>query len=97
MSFINALDEFRSRFSQRGVFSLRRGDLIRRVVSEQRVPARAGAYVISAIGSELQVIYIGKAGTMRHDGSWKDQLLSRRLCNRQGGMSRQDFFQKMLM
>jgi hypothetical protein len=96
MSFRNVLDQFRTRFAQQGIFLLHSGESIRRVVAECRVPARAAAYVISAVGCNPEVIYIGKAGTVRTDGTWKDQMLSRRLCNRQGGMSRQDFFQKML-
>lgn len=94
--FDKALTEFRRRFPEQGVFILPRGGLIRSVVCDNRVPERAGAYVISAIAATAAVIYIGKAGTVRQDGTWKTQTLAGRLCNRQKKLSRQEFFQKMI-
>lgn len=38
------------------------------------------------------IIYVGKAGTVRQDGTFKDQDLKKRLVNREKGKSRKEIF-----
>jgi hypothetical protein len=96
MQFEKSLKEFRHRFPTGSFFALL-GDSIRRIVAEQCVPSRPAVYVVSALSNQSEVVYIGKAGTMKNDGTWKTQMLSGRLCAKQRGMSRCDFFQQMLV
>ena len=98
MHFEATLNEFQHRFQEQGAFPLLRGQRIRKIVAEHHVPRScAGVYVVFAVGTATEVIYIGKAGTLQNDGTWKDQMLPGRLCNRQGQISRCEFFQKMLV
>jgi DNA-binding transcriptional MerR regulator len=94
--FATTLAQFRGRFPQQGTFSLPVAGLIRQIVAEHRVPSLAAVYVIEAMGSAREIVYIGKAGTMCQDGTWKRQMLRKRLCNQQRGKSRQECFQDML-
>lgn len=50
-----------------------------------------GVYVIYQ-KSTGKIIYVGKAGTMSQDGSFKDQDLPKRLVNREKDRSRKDVF-----
>ena len=45
-----------------------------------------GVYVVRQ-GKTGEVIYIGKSGTMRQDGSFKPQDLEKRLVNREKGQT----------
>lgn len=45
----------------------------------------------------IDLVYIGKSGMMLSNGKFKDQLLNKRLNNRQDGMHRQKSFEQKLM
>ena len=64
-------------------------------IMESSVPDKPGVYFICGVERERsRLLQIGKAGTLRNDGSFKNQGLRGRLGAKQGGMSRQKFFQK---
>lgn len=91
------LDEFRRRFPVRGDFTLDPGELISKAVTSHNVPNQFGVYVISSnTCSGRTVIYIGKAGTVTADGSWKEQGIRKRLTKKQGDQRRNDFFKRIM-
>jgi len=66
------------------------------VVSREKVSNAPGIYLIFKCDDLEHPLYIGKAGTIKTDGSWKDQKLSRRLRMKQGHMFRREFFSKLM-
>jgi hypothetical protein len=88
------IEEFQVKFPVRGKFEFRQGHRIREVVRSAEVPEEYGAYVIS--DPQGRVLYIGRSGTMLNNGKFQKQTLRGRLTNRQGGRSRQEFFEDIL-
>ena len=81
-------------FPQNGSFKLLPGQDIHERIRESRVPDKPGVYLICGTERErCRLLQIGKAGTLTNDGSFKNQKLPGRLGAKQGGMSRQKFFQ----
>ena len=84
-------------FPQNGSFELLPGQDIRKRIKESSVPDKYGVYFICGTKRKRNcLLEIGKAGTLRNDGSFKDQKLSGRLSARQEGISRQEFFQRKM-
>ena len=84
-------------FPQNGSFELLPGQDVHKRIKESSVPNKPGVYFIC--GTERErccLLYIGKAGTLRNDGSFKGQKLSGQLSAKQEGISRQDFYQKRM-
>lgn len=96
MRFSAILVDFRKRFPEHGTFLLLPDESIDCVVTKYAIPNRPGVYVISAVAQITQVIYIGKAGTLQNDGTWKGQMLPGRLRAQQDGMPRRRFFREVL-
>lgn len=96
MNIDESLTVFRQRH-RHGVFELPKGECINTVVRRQKVPNAPGVYVISAaIESNREILYIGKAGTICQDGSFKSQGLKQRLIMKQDGMVRHIFFKTQM-
>lgn len=58
------------------------------------VPDLPGVYYILRLSEGgIDIVYIGKSGTMLQDGSFKNQLLRKRLNNKQDGIKRQKYFE----
>lgn len=71
---------------------------LRYAVRAAGVPSEPSAYVLSVVRSGgVEVVYIGKAGTIRSDGSWKKQSLRGRLHAKQKRVSRQEYFRRQLV
>jgi len=95
--FENYVKSIHGEFPINGTFRISSGSELRSAIRESRVPDTPGIYIIyQDYINPLNVIYIGKAGTMKTDGSFKDQGLSGRLCAKQDGMARAAFFQKKI-
>ncbi len=77
-------------------FFFKKGDKLAEVSKE--VPELPGVYYIFRLASgRVELVYIGKSGTITQSGQFKDQLLRGRINNKQDGMKRQNFFdQKMI-
>lgn len=96
MSFEESLVLFRQQ-NRHGVFELRVDERIDAVVRREEVPNAPGVYVIStAIESNREILYIGKAGTICQDGSFKSQGLKQRLIKKQDGVIRHIFFRTQM-
>ncbi len=65
--------------------------------ASKEVPELPGVYYILRLArGRIDLVYIGKSGTLMQNGKFKTQLLRSRLNNKQDGMKREDFFlQKM--
>ena len=58
------------------------------------VPNKPGVYIICRLAKgKVQLVYIGKSGTIEQNGEFKNQLLRKRLNNKQDGVKRQDYFE----
>jgi len=57
------------------------------------VPDLPGVYYILRLSrGKIDLVYIGKSGTILQNGSFKEQGLNGRLNNKQEGIKREDFF-----
>ena len=54
------------------------------------IPNSPGVYII--YNSKNEIVYIGKAGTVNQDGTFKKQGLRKRLTNQHHGIRREDYF-----
>lgn len=61
------------------------------------VPELPGVYyIIRLANNKVDLVYIGKSGTINQSGEFKDQLLNRRINNKQDGMKRQKHFEQKM-
>ena len=66
-------------------------------IKEANIPEKPGVYIISGIVNGIRkVFFIGKAGTMKRDGSLGRQTLSKRLTAKQKGITARKFYNKMM-
>lgn len=96
MSFENAIECARKKFVQHGEFTLLSNESINEVVKREHVPDDPGVYMYFSRDDLKHPLYIGKAGTMRTDGTWMDQRLRKRLTRKQGGLYRKEYFRKLM-
>ena len=77
-------------------FFFKKGDKLAEVSKD--VPELPGVYYIFRLArGNVELVYIGKSGTITQSGQFKEQLLKCRINNKQDGMKRQKFFdQKMV-
>jgi hypothetical protein len=78
-----------------GHFFFKKGDRLSEVSKD--VPELPGIYYIIRLArGRVELVYIGKSGTIMQNGSFKDQFLKGRINNKQGDIKRQDFFDKKM-
>lgn len=82
-------------YEHNGHFFFKKGDNLR--AQSKTVPNLPGVYLIFRLAhGRVDLVYIGKSGTVLQNGEFRNQLLRKRLNNKQGGVKRQEFFtQKM--
>ncbi|MCX6325055.1 MAG: hypothetical protein NT144_00155 [Bacteroidia bacterium] len=84
------------KYKNNGHFFFKKGDRLSEV--SKKVPELPGVYyVIRLAKGRVELVYIGKSGTITQLGQFKDQLLKSRINNKQDGMKRQDFFDKKMI
>jgi hypothetical protein len=97
MKINKLIQEFTKEFSNYGSFELLPNESINEVVVREKVPDKYGVYLIYGIQDNFeQLIYLGKSGTIKNDGKFKDQALRKRLTMKQDDMRRKDFFKKIM-
>lgn len=97
MLFDDLLKQYETMFPANGSFDISSGNELRTQIAETRVPNKPGCYLIySNVIENSKLIYIGKAGTMKNNGVFKDQGLAKRLCAKQDKKSRSQFFQEVI-
>lgn len=88
-------DETR-KYKNNGHFFFKKGDRLSEV--SKNVPELSGVYyVIRLAKGRVELVYIGKSGTITQSGQFKEQLLKGRINNKQDGLKRQDFFDKKMI
>jgi len=83
------------RYKNSGHFFFKKGDRLAEV--SQEVPELPGVYYILRLArGKIDLVYIGKSGTITQLGTFKDQLLKGRINNKQDNIKRQVFFDKKM-
>jgi len=83
------------KYKNRGHFFFKKGDRLTDVSKE--VPELPGVYYILRLArGNIDLVYIGKSGTITQSGMFKEQLLKGRINNKQENIKRQDFFDKKM-
>jgi len=78
-----------------GHFFFEKGDILNEVSID--VPNRPGIfYIIKLAKGRVELVYIGKSGTIHQNGKYSEQLLRDRINNKQDGVLRQQFFDKKI-
>jgi hypothetical protein len=81
-----------TKYKTNGHFFFTNGDSLATV--SKGVPSMKGIYYIMRLAAgNIDLVYIGKSGTMQQNGSFKTQSLRGRMNNRFNGGSRQAFFE----
>lgn len=79
------------KYKHNGHFFFKKGDTLSAVSKD--VPNLPGVYyIIKLAEGQIELVYIGKSGTLQQNGEFKDQLLRSRLNNKQEGIKRQQYF-----
>jgi hypothetical protein len=88
-------DETR-KYKNNGHFFFKKGDRLSEV--GKNVPELPGVYYVIRLSKGMvELVYIGKSGTITQSGQFKDQLLKGRINNKQDGMKWQEFFDKKII
>lgn len=97
MSFEDQLRDFERRF-EHGEVTWAADEALRPALRRARVPEVPGVYVLFAGPRSVgECKYIGKAGTVTGNGSFKAQKLLGRLSAKQKGISREAYFRSQLI
>lgn len=84
-----------NKYKNHGHFFFSLGDNLKDASAE--VPNLPGIYVIYRLArGRVELVYIGKSGTVEQNGDFKKQLLNSRLNNKQEGISRQQYFEQKI-
>jgi len=84
-----------NKYKKQGHFFFQKGDVLRQ--KSKDVPNLPGVYyIIRLTKGKIDLVYIGKSGTLQQNGIFKDQLLHKRLNNKQDGLPREQFFNQKL-
>ena len=96
MTFKSAIDHALTQYVHNGRFLLLPNQSVNEIVVRENVPNAPGVYIIFRCDDLERPLYIGKAGTMNANGSWKKQTLRKRLTMKQDGIYREEFFCKLM-
>jgi hypothetical protein len=79
-----------------GHFFFQKGDKLFEV-SKDVLELPGVYYIIRLARGRVELVYIGKSGTILQNGNLKGQTLRGRINNKQDGIRRQDFFEKKMI
>lgn len=84
------------KYKNKGHFFFKNGDNLKEVSKD--VPEMPGVYYIIRLArGRVDLVYIGKSGTIQQDETFSDQLLRGRINNKQEGIKRQKFFEQKMI
>ena len=84
-----------NKYNNNGHFFFQKGD--RLIDVSKDVPEMPGVYYILRLAKgKIDLVYIGKSGTINQSGIFKDQLLKGRINNKSNGIKRQNFFEQKI-
>lgn len=79
------------KYKNKGHFFFEKGDVLK--TKSKDVPNLPGVYyVLKLTKGKVELVYIGKSGSIQQNGQFKEQLLNQRLNNKQDGMKREQYF-----
>lgn len=97
MTFTECVGKVRGQSVKHGTVDWDPATSLQTTLADGEVRDEPGVYVLSALrDDDATVVYVGRAGTLRNDGTFKDQKLLGRLHAKQDGMSREVFFKQKL-
>ena len=84
-----------NKYNNNGHFFFQKGD--RLIDVSKDVPEMPGVYYILRLAKgKIDLVYIGKSGTINQSGIFKDQLLKGRINIKSNGIKRQNFFEQKI-
>ena len=84
-----------SKYQTNGHFIFQKGDVLS--AKSKDVPEFPGVYyILRHANGNIDLVYIGKSGTMQQNGLFKSQPLKGRINNKQAGMKRQQYFEQKI-
>ncbi|MCB9245817.1 MAG: hypothetical protein H6606_05250 [Flavobacteriales bacterium] len=84
-----------NKYQTNGHFFFQKGDSLS--IQSKDVPELPGVYYILRLArGRVDLVYIGKSGTVLQNGQFKSQLLKGRINNKQEGVKRQQYFEQKL-
>ena len=84
------------KYKNNGHFFFKKGDNLKHVTKD--VPDLPGIYYIIRLAKgRIELVHIGKSGTIQQNGQFKDQGLNGRLNNKQEGFKGQNFFESQIL
>ena len=87
----------KNRFLINGSFSFGKGDNLSVLIKQNNVPDEPGVYLIFSVQNyQQELIYIGKAGTIKNNGEFSKQKLRGRLKAKQSKKTRQKYFTELV-
>lgn len=84
-----------NQYKNNGHFFFQKGESLS--IKSKDVPELPGVYYILRLTQgKVDLVYIGKSGTIVQNGQFKSQLLKGRINNKQEGMKRQHYFEQKM-
>lgn len=84
-----------NKYKNKGHFFFKIGDVLS--IQSRDAPNLPGVYYILLLaGGKIDLVYIGKSGTILQNGNFKYQLLRNRINNKQEGQKRQQYFEQKI-
>lgn len=84
-----------NKYQNKGHFFFQKGDILS--IQSEDVPELPGVYYILRLAhGKVNLVYIGKSGTILQNGQFKSQLLKGRINNMHEGMTRQQYFEQKM-
>ena len=84
------------KYKNNGHFFFQKGDKLMEVSKD--VPDLPGVYYILRLSKDkIDLVYIGKSGTITQSGVFKDQLLQGRINNKSNRIKRQEYFEQKIL
>ena len=84
-----------NKYKQQGNFFFQKGNSL--TAQSSGVPDLPGVYYIMRLAKgKIDLVYIGRSGSMIQSGQLKEQTLNGRINNKQNGMKRQLYFEQKM-
>lgn len=84
------------KYKNNGHFFFKKGTILKEV--SKSVPDLPGIYYIVRLsGGRIELVYIGKSGTMKQNGIFNDLGLKIRLNSKHDGIETQDYFESRIL
>lgn len=84
------------KYKNKGHFFFKKGQQLSQ--ESKNVPDKQGVYYIMRLSQQkAELVYIGKAGTIKQNGEYKIQSLKKRINNKQKKVKRQVFFEQKMI